>query len=76
MSSLVKYLDKKLFSRDAAGFSKPGGLAVMWWAWSAPLVRIGLTETPNSAKTHPANPLLNGITVKCKPIIRPKLHVQ
>ena len=23
-------------SRDAAGFSNPGGLAVMWWALSAP----------------------------------------
>ena len=30
--------------RDAAGFSNLGGLAVMWWALSAPLVVIGLTE--------------------------------
>ena len=43
--------------RDAAGFSNPIGLAVMWWALSAPLVVIGLTEVPNSgwAKAHPAH---------------------
>ena len=46
--------------RDAAGFSNPGGLAVMWWAYSAPLVVIGLTELPNYgwAKAQPAHPLV------------------
>ena len=42
--------------RAAAGFSNPGGLAVMWWVLSAPpLVVIGLTELPNSgwAPPHP-----------------------
>ena len=41
--------------RDAAGFSNPGGLAVMWG-----LVVIGLTGLPNSgwAKAHPAHPLV------------------
>ena len=31
----------------------------MWWAQSAPLVGIGLTEPPNSGwtKAHPAHPL-------------------
>ena len=45
--------------RDAAGFSNPGGLGVMWWAKSPPLVVIGLTELQNSgwAKAHPAHPL-------------------
>ena len=40
--------------RDAAGFSNPGGLAVMWG-----LVVIGLTGLPNSgwAKAHPTHPL-------------------
>ena len=49
----------KIYYRDAAGFSNPGGLAVMWWAKSAPLVVIGLTELPNSgwAKAHPAHSL-------------------
>ena len=44
--------------RGATGFSNPGGLAVMWWAY-APLVVIGLTELPNSgwAKAHPAHTL-------------------
>ena len=49
-----------MYCRDAAGFSNPGGLAVMWWAKSAPpLVVIGLTELQNSgwAKAHPAHPL-------------------
>ena len=34
-------------------------LAVMWWAKSAPLVVIELTELQNSgwAKAHPAHPL-------------------
>ena len=46
-------------NRDAARFSNPGGLAVMCWAYSAPVVVIGLTELPNSgwAKAHPAHPL-------------------
>ena len=50
--------DKTIY-RDAAGFSNPGGLAVMWWAYSAPLVVIGFTELPNSrwAKAHTAHPL-------------------
>ena len=45
--------------RDAAGISNLGGLAVMWWVKSTPLVEIGLTELPNSggAKAHPAHPL-------------------
>ena len=45
--------------RDAAGFSNPGGLAVMWWAYSVPLVVRGLSELLNSgwAKAHPAHPL-------------------
>ena len=47
------------YPRDAAGFSNLGGLAVMWWAKSAPLVVIGLTELKNSgwAKAHPAHPI-------------------
>ena len=46
-------------NRDAARFSNPGGQAVVWWAKSAPLVIIGLTELPNSrwAKAHPDYPL-------------------
>ena len=46
-------------SRDAAGFSNPGGLAVMLWGKSGPLVVIGLTELSNSgwAEAHPAHPL-------------------
>ena len=51
--------DGALICRDAARFSSLGGLAVMRWALSAPLVVIGLTELPNSgwAKAHPAHPL-------------------
>ena len=51
--------------RDAAGFSDPGGLAVMWWALSAPLVVIGLTELPNSgwAKVHPAHPIAASLPI-------------
>ena len=45
-------------SRDAARFSNPGEQAVMQWAQSAPLVGIGLTETPNSG------PPTSGITAK------------
>ena len=50
-------------TRAAARFSNPGGLAVMRWAESAPLVVIGLTELPTElpnsgwAKAHPAHPL-------------------
>ena len=35
------------------------GLGLMWWAQSAPMVVIGLTELPNSewAKAHPPHPL-------------------
>ena len=52
-------LENRILYRDAAGFSNLGGLAVMWWAQSAPLVVIGLTELPNSgwAKAHSAQPL-------------------
>ena len=51
--------------RDATGFSNLGGLAVMWWAYSAPLVVIGLTELPNSgwAKAHPAHPLAASLPI-------------
>ena len=30
--------------RDAAPFKNGGGAVVMWWAQSAPLVGIGLTD--------------------------------
>ena len=33
--------------RDAAGISNAGGLAIMWWALSAPLIVIGLIELSN-----------------------------
>ena len=35
-------------SRNAVRFSNPGRQTVMWWAWSAPLVGIGLTKLSNS----------------------------
>ena len=41
-------INPRKYSSDAARFSNPGGQAVMRWAYSAPLVGIGLTETPNS----------------------------
>ena len=45
--------------RDAAGFSNPGGLAVV-----IELVAIGLTELPNSgwALAHPSHPLAASLT--------------
>ena len=54
------------WSRDTAGFSNLGGLAVMWWAKSAPLVVTGLTELQNSwwakaaaLRSNPGIQLLN-----------------
>ena len=43
--------------RDVARFSNPGGQAVMWRAYFAPRVGIGLIGTPNSrwAKANPAH---------------------
>ena len=57
-----------------ARFSNPGGLAVMHWAYFAPLVVIGLTELPNSgwAKAHPAPPLaasLLSFSSLCRPFL-------
>ena len=53
------FTEQTLHGRDAAGFSNPGGLAVMWWAKFAPLVVIGLTELQ---KAHPAHPLAAALT--------------
>ena len=51
--------------RDAAGISNAGGLAIMWWAISAPLVVIGLIELSNSgwAKAHPVHTLAASLIV-------------
>ena len=56
---------KQIIVRDASGFSNPGWLAVMWLAYSAPLVLIGLTELPNSgwAKALPAHPLAASLKI-------------
>ena len=44
-----------LRDRDVVRFLNPEGQAVMWWALSAPLPWLGLTETQNFH--HPAHPL-------------------
>jgi hypothetical protein len=63
---IITALKVSTLYRDAVSISNPGGQAVMWWALSAPLVGIGLTELPNScwARAYPAGPcpLVNGIT--------------
>ena len=61
---LIKSIERSQLCRDAARFSNPGGKAVMWWAKSAPLVIIGLTELPNSrwALAHPAHLLAAPLT--------------
>ena len=69
-----------IHGRDAARYLNRGGLPVMRWAYSAPLVVIGLTELTNS-KAHPAHPLaasLHGIQTHSpngpKPVAINKLH--
>ena len=49
------------YTRDAAGFSNLGGLALIRWAKSAPLVVIGITELQ---KAHPAQPLAASLQYK------------
>ena len=36
--------NKSTYFRPVARSENPGGLVVLWWAYSAPLVEIGLTE--------------------------------
>ena len=54
---------KSSWDRDATRLSNSGGQGVMWWAWSASLVGIGLTELQNSkwTKAHPAHPLATSL---------------
>ena len=57
--------------RDAAGISNAGGLAIMWWAISAPLVVIGLynwsamTPAPTPPRLQQACRSIWTCTVRC-----------
>ena len=57
-------------SRDGGGFSNPDGLAIIWWALSAPPLGCNKgngtpklhSQIPGGLKEHPAHPLVASAT--------------